>query len=86
MYSFECISDYIGTYTDGSLQAYLQSLPVASRSIQVQTSKLRAYMLLELPKVLIQRSSIYTRIQLLDIDSTPKSNWVDFSNIFMNLS
>ncbi|MBU0627507.1 hypothetical protein KKG31_05710 [Patescibacteria group bacterium] len=41
---------------------------------------------MEINNVNIQNSSFFTRLQMLDMDATPRSNWVDFSNLFMLIS
>jgi phenylalanyl-tRNA synthetase beta chain len=56
------------------------------RNVEIQTDKVFAYSLLSLSAVQMQRSSFFTRLQLLDLWHTPKNNWVDFSNLFMYLT
>ncbi len=52
--------------------------------IDIQSEWCRAYTLLEINNVNIARSSFFQRLQLIQLDSTPRNNFVDFSNIFMH--
>jgi phenylalanyl-tRNA synthetase beta chain len=56
------------------------------RAVDIQTDKVFAYSLLSLPVVQMQKSSFFTRLQLIDLGHTSKNNWVDFSNLFMYLT
>lgn len=57
-----------------------------SRQVLGQSENLNTYIALEINKVKIQKSDFFARLQLLDLGSHPISNWVDFSNLFMNIS
>lgn len=58
----------------------------SSRTIQIQSDYVRAYGTIDLHQVTVQRSDLYIRTLLYDLDIPPKNNWVDFSNVFMYLT
>lgn len=58
----------------------------SSRAIQIQSDYVRAYGMIDLHQVAVQRSDLYIRTLLYDLDISPKNNWVDFSNVFMYLT
>ncbi|HCB51455.1 TPA: hypothetical protein DEP21_02665 [Patescibacteria group bacterium] len=41
---------------------------------------------MEINNVDIKQTSFFTRLQMIDMGANPKSNWVDFSNLFMLLT
>ena len=55
-------------------------------TVDIQTDKVFSYSLLSLSAIQMQKSSFFTRLQLIDLGHTPKNNWVDFSNLFMYLT
>lgn len=56
------------------------------KSVISNTDKLRSYVLIELNNISVQPSTFFSRVSLTDIDWKAINNWVDFSNIFMNLT
>ncbi len=65
---------------------HLQQATSSTRKIHAKTENLRSYVLVELNDIVVKESSFFTRVMLRDIEWQPINNWVDFSNIFMNLS
>jgi len=41
---------------------------------------------MELNNVQVNPSTFFARMQMLDLGSKPINNWVDFSNLFMNIT
>lgn len=64
----------------------LDNAKKAAIGIDMQTKKVHSYALLELHNVQWKQSDLYQRLLLLDQGLQPKSNWVDFSNVFMYLT
>ena len=56
------------------------------KSVICETEGLNNYILLELNNVEVKDSDFYMRLQNLDLGNGSINNWVDFSNIFMNIS
>ncbi len=56
------------------------------KSVISETEGLNNYILLELNNVEVKESDFYMRLQNLDLGNWSINNWVDFSNIFMNIS
>lgn len=63
-----------------------QNLPSSSIQIKSTTDKLLDYTLFEIKDVEVKRSDFVTRLHLIDLDHTTFHNWVDFSNLFMELT
>jgi phenylalanyl-tRNA synthetase, beta subunit len=40
----------------------------------------------EIKNVEVKKSDFFSRLQLRDIGGKPVNNWVDFANLFMNIS
>ena len=56
------------------------------KSVVCETKWLNNYILLELNNVSVKDSDFYMRLQNADLWNGSVNNWVDFSNIFMNIS
>ncbi len=56
------------------------------KSVIWETEWLNNYILLELNNVTVSDSDFYMRLQNADLGNGSVNNWVDFSNIFMNIS
>ena len=56
------------------------------KSVICETDGLNNYILLELNNVDVKGTSFYMRLQNADLGNGSINNWVDFSNIFMNIS
>lgn len=72
-------------YTPSTNTSY-NNLPSSSTQIISSTDKLLDYTLLDIKWVEIKRSDFQTRLQLIDLEHTTFSNWVDFSNLFMEIT
>ena len=69
-----------------SIYEILDNSTKANIDIVAETEKLHTYTLLEINNVTRQTSDLYLRSMMYDMGLQPRSNWVDFSNIFMYLS
>ena len=56
------------------------------KSVVCETEWLNNYILIELNNVEVKDSDFYMRLQNADLGNGSINNWVDFSNIFMNIS
>jgi len=56
------------------------------KSVVCETEWLNNYILIELNNVEVKDSDFYMRLQNTDLGNGSINNWVDFSNIFMNIS
>ena len=56
------------------------------KSVICETEGLNNYILLELNNVEVKESDFYMRLQNADLGNGWVNNWVDFSNLFMNIS
>ncbi|MDR2416009.1 MAG: hypothetical protein LBD75_05390 [Candidatus Peribacteria bacterium] len=58
----------------------------AKKQVISQTDGLNTYILLEINNISVKQADFFMRLQTLDLGSSPINNWVDFSNLFMNIS
>ena len=84
--SFTTIKKRYEQFQDSTIQQILDGSKKAKTKVIGEADGLNSYILLELNDVKVQPSSFYTRLQMIDMGATPRSNWVDFSNLFMLVS
>lgn len=84
--SFNTIQDYYRQCTHKHIMEILENSTKPERKVVGQSKDLNAYLLLHLKDVTVRPASFFTRLQMIDIDSGPINNRVDFSNLFMNIS
>lgn len=82
------LQTYINDFANTNVFDTLGNANKLDRNIINETSEkdLNTYILLWLKNIEIKKSSFFTRMINLDLWITPRNNWVDFSNIFMNIS
>lgn len=81
------IKDYMQQFQNSNILDILEhSEKKLQRAVINETSGLNTYIALELHGVQVKESDFFTRLQLIDMAMNPVNNWVDFSNIFMNIS
>lgn len=83
---FNKIKDYYQQCTPEHIIQILENSTKPERKIVWETDKLNAYLLLHIKNINVKQASFLSRLQTLDLGSAPISNWVDFSNLFMNIS
>lgn len=84
--SFNKINEYFETFKNTNIFEILDNKEKTKIGLKSETDNLNAYVLLELNNISVKKSSFFTRIQMMDLWSHSISNWVDFSNLFMNIS
>lgn len=80
------VKKWYKTFRDTPILATLSHSAPAKRNVISKTNDLRSYILLELNDISTKASTFFTRLLLTDLWSHSISNWVDFSNLFMNLT
>ena len=56
------------------------------RAIKVSSEAVNTYIALEIKNIEVKKSDFFSRLQLKDIGGKSVNNWVDFANLFMNIS
>lgn len=84
--SYNKVDEYFDTFKSTNILELLDSKEKTKIWLKSETDNLRTYILMELNNININPSSFFTRIQMLDLWNAPISNWVDFSNLFMNIT
>ena len=56
------------------------------RVIKVSSEAVNTYIALEIKNIEVKKSDFFSRLQLKDIGGKSVNNWVDFANLFMNIS
>jgi phenylalanyl-tRNA synthetase beta subunit len=64
----------------------LHTAPNATRWVQIQTDWCACYSVVEFDGITVKPSDLYQRMMVYDTGAVPRSNWVDWSNNFMNLT
>ena len=80
------ISSLLKNFSDINILELLDSSTSSTRKLISESDALRSYILVDIPAVQVKNSSFFTRLQLLDLGLASRSNWVDFSNLFMVLT
>lgn len=57
----------------------------SSQEVAVQTDKCSVYIALEIDNIAVRRSPLYDRLSMIDSGLSPKSNWIDFTNLFASI-
>ena len=73
-------------FQDSNIEQILAGSNTGKKKVVSKTEGLNSYILLELNKIVVQPSSFFTRLQMIDMGCQPRSNRVDFSNLFMLIS
>ncbi len=84
--SFNKVNEYFDNFKNTKIFDILDNKEKTKIWLKSQTDNLNTYILMELNNVSTKDSSFFTRMQMLDLGNKPISNWVDFSNLFMNIS
>ncbi len=84
--SFNKIKEYYEQCTPQHIMQILENSTKPERKVIGESDGLNSYLLLHLKNIEVQQTSFFTRLQMLDLWSNPINNWVDFSNLFMNIS
>lgn len=64
----------------------LSSAPNATRWVQIDTDWCACYSVVEFDGITVKPSDLYQRMMVYGTGAVPRSNWVDWSNNFMNLT
>ncbi|MFA7298777.1 MAG: phenylalanine--tRNA ligase subunit beta [Candidatus Absconditabacterales bacterium] len=84
--TFNKVKEYHEQCTPEHIIQILENSTKPERKVVGKSEGLNAYLLLHLKNVNVQSASFFARLQTLDLGNNPISNWVDFSNLFMNIS
>ncbi|HRX63834.1 MAG TPA: phenylalanine--tRNA ligase subunit beta [Candidatus Absconditabacterales bacterium] len=84
--SYSKVSEYFDTFKNTSIVDLLDSKENTKIGLKSETENLNTYILMELNNVQVNPSTFFARMQMLDLGSKPINNWVDFSNLFMNIT
>lgn len=84
--SYNKVKDYFETFKSTKILDILENKEKTKIGLKNETDKLNTYILMEINNVDVKKSSFFTRLQMLDLGNIPRWNWVDFSNLFMNIA
>ncbi len=84
--TFNKIKDYHQQCTPEHIMQILENSTKPERNVVGESEGLNSYILLHLKNIAVHQASFFSRLQTLDLWSKPINNWVDFSNLFMNIS
>jgi len=87
--SFNKISEYYKTIEHTNILEILEisdNSKKNSKKIISETDWLNSYILLNIEGITVNKSTLFTRLQLLDLGLEPRNNWIDFSNLYLYLT
>jgi len=84
--SYNKVSEWMKQFDHTNILETLQQATPAKRNVVGEADGLNSYTLLEINTVDIKQTLFFTRLQMIDMGANPRSNWVDFSNLFMLLT
>jgi len=84
--SYNKITEYFDTFKNTNIIELLDSKEKTRIWLKWESKNLNSYILMELNNVSVKKSTFFTRMQMLDLWNNPINNWVDFSNLFMNIT
>jgi phenylalanyl-tRNA synthetase beta chain len=84
--SFNRVNEYFDNFKNTKIFDILDNKEKTKIWLKSQTDNLNTYILMELDNVSVKNSGFFTRMQIADLWSSPICNWVDFSNLFMNIT
>lgn len=82
---FESITHILSEHTPARALELLHHANKSNQQIDVQTENCKTYVALELNNIGVRRSPLYDRLSMIDSGLSPKSNWIDFSNLFATI-
>ncbi len=83
---FSKVSERIKEIQDTNILDVFANSKKLERNVIGKSDWLNSYTLLEIKNINIAKTSFFTRLQMIDLWSNPRNNWVDFSNVFMTLT
>jgi len=84
--SFNKVKEYHDQCTPQHIMQILENSVKSEIKVIGESDDLNSYILLYIKNVNVKSAWFFSRLQTLDIGSKPINNWVDFSNLFMNIS
>lgn len=84
--SYNAVKTYFDSLKNTNLLDILNNKEKTKIWLKPECDKLNSYILFELNNLEVRKSSFFTRLNMIDMWSNPISNWVDFSNLFMNIT
>jgi len=84
--SFNKIKDYVKQFQNMNIIQILDGSTKLDRKVVGQTDGLNSYILMEIKNININQTWFFSRLQMIDLWANPRSNRVDFSNLFMLIS
>ncbi|HKL44051.1 MAG TPA: phenylalanine--tRNA ligase subunit beta [Candidatus Absconditabacterales bacterium] len=84
--SYNKITEYFDTFKNTNIIELLDSKEKTKIGLKGESDNLNSYILMELKDISVKKSTFFTRMQMLDLGNNPINNWVDFSNLFMNIT
>lgn len=84
--TFNKVKEYHAQCTPKHIMQILENSTKPERKVVWESKDLNAYLLLHIKNIDVHQSSLFSRLQMIDVGSNPISNRVDFSNLFMLIS
>jgi len=84
--SYNGISTYFDTLKTTNISDLISNKWATKIWLKTETDNVNSYILMEINGVTVRPGGMLSRLHMYDLWSKPISNWVDFSNLFMNIT
>ncbi len=84
--SYNAINKYFDELKNTNILELINNKWATKIWLKAETDNVNSYILMELNNVTVRPWQIFSRLHMYDLWSKPISNWVDFSNLFMNIT
>ena len=84
--SYNGISTYFDTLKNTNVLDLINNKWATKIWLKTETENVNSYILMEVNNVTVRPGGMLSRLHMYDLWSKPISNWVDFSNLFMNIT
>lgn len=84
--SYNAISKYFDELKNTNILDLINNKWATKIWLKAETGNVNSYILMEINNVTVRPWEMLSRLHMYDLWSKPISNWVDFSNLFMNIT
>lgn len=84
--SYNGVSTYFDTFKNTNVLDLINNKWATKIWLKTETDNVNSYILMEINGVTVRPGGMLSRLHMYDLWSKPISNWVDFSNLFMNIT
>jgi len=84
--SYNWLTKYFDELKNTNILELINNKWATKTWLKIETDNVNSYILMEINNVTVRPWEMLSRLHMYDLWSKPISNWVDFSNLFMNIT